>query len=199
TVFQDYALFPHMSVLDNVAYGLRVNGVGKRERAERAEQALAMVRLPGVEGRRPIALSGGTRQRVPLARALVNRPRVLLLDEPLGALDLKLRQEMQLELKTIQRELSERITFLYVTHDQDEALTMSDRIAVFCDGRIEQVGTPGEIYEHPVNEFVAGFVGTSNLIERGGRNFTVRPEKLRMLDHSEHATAEGVVREVAYL
>jgi putative spermidine/putrescine transport system ATP-binding protein len=203
TVFQDYALFPHMSVLDNVAYGLRVKGVAKHERRKRALEALEMVRLPGVEGRRPIQLSGGQRQRVALARAIINRPRVLLLDEPLGALDLKLRQAMQLELKSIQRELSERITFIYVTHDQDEALTMSDRIAVFSDGRIEQVGTPGEIYESPVNEFVAGFVGTSNLIERDGRAYTVRPEKIRLLgEHDQAGDAEaatGIVREVAYL
>ena len=201
TVFQDYALFPHMNVLDNVAYGLRVRGVSKRERQQRAAEALEMVRLPGVEGRRPIQLSGGQRQRVALARAIVNRPRVLLLDEPLGALDLKLRQAMQLELKSIQRELSERITFVYVTHDQDEALTMSDRIAVFSDGQIEQVGTPGEIYESPVNEFVAGFVGTSNLIEREGRRYTVRPEKIRLLGEQEAdaADAAGIVREVAYL
>jgi putative spermidine/putrescine transport system ATP-binding protein len=201
TVFQDYALFPHMSVGENVAYGLRVNGVSKREREERAAQALNMVRLPDLGARRPSQLSGGQRQRVALARALVNRPRVLLLDEPLGALDLKLRQQLQLELKALQRELSERITFLYVTHDQDEALTMSDRIAVFNDGRLEQVGTPGEIYERPANEFVAGFVGTSNVIERDGRRCTVRPEKIRMLDDHDHAdaTAEGVVREVAYL
>jgi putative spermidine/putrescine transport system ATP-binding protein len=202
TVFQDYALFPHMSVLDNVAYGLRVKGVDKRERSERAAEALAMVRLPGVEARRPIQLSGGQRQRVALARAIVNRPRVLLLDEPLGALDLKLRQEMQFELKAIQRELSERITFIYVTHDQDEALTMSDRIAVFSDGRIEQVGTPGEIYERPANEFVAGFVGTSNILVREGRRYLVRPEKIRMLsaDEADDANAvRGVVREVAYL
>ncbi|HEX5851636.1 MAG TPA: ABC transporter ATP-binding protein [Solirubrobacteraceae bacterium] len=206
TVFQDYALFPHMNVLDNVAYGLRVAGVGKRERAERAARALEMVRLPGVEGRRPIQLSGGQRQRVALARAIVNRPRVLLLDEPLGALDLKLRQEMQLELKSIQRELSERITFIYVTHDQDEALTMSDRIAVFSNGRIEQVGTPGEIYERPANEFVAGFVGTTNILERSGRRYMVRPEKIRLLPDGEDAartgaptTLRGVVREVAYL
>jgi putative spermidine/putrescine transport system ATP-binding protein len=201
TVFQDYALFPHMNVLDNVAYGLRVRGVSRRERQQRAAEALAMVRLPGVEGRRPIQLSGGQRQRVALARALVNRPRVLLLDEPLGALDLKLRQAMQLELKSIQRELSERITFVYVTHDQDEALTMSDRIAVFSDGQIEQIGTPGEIYESPLNEFVAGFVGTSNLIERDGRRYTVRPEKIRLLEGQEAdpADAAGIVREVAYL
>jgi putative spermidine/putrescine transport system ATP-binding protein len=201
TVFQDYALFPHMSVGENVAYGLRVSGVSKRARAERAAQALEMVRLPGMQTRRPSQLSGGQRQRVALARALVNRPRVLLLDEPLGALDLKLRQQMQVELKTIQRELSERITFLYVTHDQDEALAMSDRIAVFSDGRLEQVGTPGEIYERPANEFVAGFVGTSNVLERDGRRYTVRPEKIRLLDDGEqHPDAvAGVVREVAYL
>ncbi|HEV7528072.1 MAG TPA: ABC transporter ATP-binding protein [Solirubrobacteraceae bacterium] len=201
TVFQDYALFPHMSVAENVAYGLRVKGVAKRERRQRAAEALAMVRLPDVGERRPIQLSGGQRQRVALARALVNRPRVLLLDEPLGALDLKLRQEMQVELKSIQRELSQRITFIYVTHDQDEALTMSDRIAVFSDGRIEQVGTPGEIYERPANEFVASFVGTSNVIQRDGRLYTVRPEKIRLLSESESdpGAVAATVREVAYL
>jgi putative spermidine/putrescine transport system ATP-binding protein len=201
TVFQDYALFPHMSVIENVAYGLRVRGVAKGERIERAVEALKMVRLPGVEERRPIQLSGGQRQRVALARAIVNRPRVLLLDEPLGALDLKLRQEMQLELKSIQRELSERITFIYVTHDQDEALTMSDRIAVFSAGRIEQVGTPGDIYESPANEFVAGFVGTSNIVERDGHRYMVRPEKIRLLADGEDdaAPVPGVVRDVAYL
>jgi len=201
TVFQDYALFPHMSVLENVAYGLRVKGVGRRERLERAAEALQMVRLPGVEARRPIQLSGGQRQRVALARAIVNRPRVLLLDEPLGALDLKLRQEMQLELKAIQRELSDRITFIYVTHDQDEALTMSDRIAVFSAGRIEQIGTPGEIYEHPVNEFVGAFVGTSNVIERDGTRYLIRPEKIRMLAAADvdAGAVRGIVREVAYL
>ena len=201
TVFQDYALFPHMSVVENVAYGLRVNGVGKRERQQSAEEALQMVRLPDIGDRRPIQLSGGQRQRVALARALVNRPRVLLLDEPLGALDLKLRQQMQLELKSIQRELSERITFIYVTHDQDEALTMSDRIAVFSDGRIEQIGTPGEIYERPANEFVAGFVGTSNIITHDGGRYTIRPEKIRMLREGEAdaAAVGGKVREVAYL
>jgi len=220
TVFQDYALFPHMNVGENVAYGLRVKGVGKRERLRRASEALAMVRLPDIAARRPIQLSGGQRQRVALARALVNRPRVLLLDEPLGALDLKLRQEMQLELKSIQRELSERITFIYVTHDQDEALTMSDRIAVFSDGRIEQVGTPGEIYERPANEFVATFVGTSNMIKSDGRTYTVRPEKIRLLGEGEgerereadgavggdgeagavgDTVVAGTVRDVAYL
>ncbi len=201
TVFQDYALFPHMSVLENVAYGLRVKGVGKRERSEQARGALEMVRLPNVEERRPVQLSGGQRQRVALARAIVNQPRVLLLDEPLGALDLKLRQQMQLELKSIQRELSENITFVYVTHDQDEALTMSDRIAVFSDGRLEQVGTPGEIYERPVNEFVAGFVGTSNVVDRDGRRMMIRPEKIRLLSEGEDVPGSlaGVVREVAYL
>jgi putative spermidine/putrescine transport system ATP-binding protein len=205
TVFQDYALFPHMSVAENVAYGLRVTGVGRQERRKRAAEALEMVRLPDVGGRRPIQLSGGQRQRVALARALVNRPRVLLLDEPLGALDLKLRQQMQFELKSIQRELSERITFVYVTHDQDEALTMSDRIAVFSDGRIEQVGTPGDVYERPANEFVASFVGTSNVIRRDGLTYTVRPEKVRLLGDGEQApegspgVLEGTVREVAYL
>jgi putative spermidine/putrescine transport system ATP-binding protein len=200
TVFQDYALFPHMSVLENVAYGLRVRGVGKRERVERAREALQMVRLPGIEGRRPLQLSGGQRQRVALARAIVNRPRVLLLDEPLGALDLKLRVQMQVELKAIQRELSERVTFVYVTHDQDEALTMSDRIAVFRDGRVEQVGTPGEVYEHPANEFVAGFVGTSNRVVRDGRSYLVRPEKIQLLDGQPRPGAlSGVVREVVYL
>jgi putative spermidine/putrescine transport system ATP-binding protein len=205
TVFQDYALFPHMSVLENVAYGLMIRKVGKRERLERAQEALHMVRLPDIGARRPIALSGGQRQRVALARALVNRPKVLLLDEPLGALDLKLRQEMQLELQRIQRDLSEPVTFLYVTHDQEEALTMSDRIAVFSAGRIEQVGTPGDVYERPANEFVADFVGTSNMIERDGRRFTVRPEKIRMLGIADPVpgggveTATGTVREVVYL
>jgi putative spermidine/putrescine transport system ATP-binding protein len=204
TVFQDYALFPHMSVADNVAYGLRVKGVSKRERDERSAEALRMVRLPDVGKRRPIQLSGGQRQRVALARAIVNRPRVLLLDEPLGALDLKLRQEMQIELKSIQRELSERITFIYVTHDQEEALTMSDRIAVFSDGRIEQVGTPGEIYERPANDFVAGFVGTSNILERDGARLTIRPEKIRLLEEGDPVPSgalsePGVVREVVYL
>jgi putative spermidine/putrescine transport system ATP-binding protein len=163
TVFQDYALFPHMSVGDNVAYGLKVKKVAKGERAQRVEDALAMVRLEGYGDRRPSQLSGGQRQRVALARALVNRPRVLLLDEPLGALDLKLRQQLQVELKRIQNEVG--ITFVYVTHDQDEALTMSDRIAVMDGGRVLQVGTPRDVYEEPGSRFVAGFVGVSNLLE----------------------------------
>ncbi len=157
TVFQDYALFPHMTVQENVEYGLMVKKVKKGERRERAGEALEMVRLAGYGDRKPSQLSGGQRQRVALARAIVNRPKVLLLDEPLGALDLKLRQEMQIELKSIQREVG--ITFVYVTHDQEEALTMSDRLAVFNQGRIEQIGPPAEVYEHPENEFIAGFVG----------------------------------------
>jgi putative spermidine/putrescine transport system ATP-binding protein len=200
TVFQDYALFPHMTVADNVAYGLKVAKVGKADRAKRRDEALEMVRLPGYGDRKPAELSGGQRQRVALARAIVNRPRVLLLDEPLGALDLKLREQMQTELKSIQGEVG--ITFVYVTHDQDEALTMSDRIAVFSDGRIEQVSTPEDLYEHPVNEFVADFVGTSNVLERGGERFTVRPEKIEVIapgGSTEGLVSErGRVTEVAY-
>jgi putative spermidine/putrescine transport system ATP-binding protein len=200
TVFQDYALFPHMAVTENVEYGLRVKKVPKEERRARAAEALEMVRLPGYEKRKPSELSGGQRQRVALARAIVNRPRVLLLDEPLGALDLKLREQMQIELKGIQGDVG--ITFIYVTHDQDEALTMSNRIAVFNDGRVEQVGTPAEVYERPANQFVTGFVGISNMLERDGRRFTVRPEKVRLLDDEADATGlhteRGIVREVAY-
>jgi putative spermidine/putrescine transport system ATP-binding protein len=195
TVFQDYALFPHMSVVENVGYGMRVAGVDKRERARRSEEALEMVRLPDYGERRPAELSGGQRQRVALARAIVNEPRVLLLDEPLGALDLKLREQMQVELKTIQGEVG--ITFVYVTHDQDEALTMSDRIAVFNEGRIEQVSTPVELYEHPATEFVAGFVGVSNLLERDGERFTIRPEKVQLVDPA--AAANGLVTEHGHI
>jgi putative spermidine/putrescine transport system ATP-binding protein len=210
TVFQDYALFPHMSVGDNVGYGLVVSKVPKRERDERVREALRMVRLDGYEGRRSAQLSGGQRQRVALARALVNRPSVLLLDEPLGALDLKLREEMQIELKAIQSEVG--ITFIYVTHDQEEALTMSNRVAVFNGGRVEQVGTPADIYEHPTTTFVAGFVGTSNLLTgRAARAvigedgvFTVRPEKIRLADPNaqvadDEASVKGTVREVVYI
>jgi putative spermidine/putrescine transport system ATP-binding protein len=211
TVFQDYALFPHMNVLQNVEYGLRVKRVERKLRRPRALEALETVRLTGFEDRRPHQLSGGQRQRVALARALVNRPKVLLLDEPLGALDLKLRREMQIELKGLQRDVG--ITFVFVTHDQEEALTMSDRIAVFNDGRIEQVAAPAELYEHPATAFVAGFVGTSNLLEGPvaqtvlGREglFTVRPEKIHMQPRDTAAagsglcTADGVVREVVYL
>src|SRR5512139_2909031 len=162
TVFQDYALFPHMTVGENIAYGLMIKHVPPAERKKRVQEMLELVRLPGMSERKPNQLSGGQRQRVALARALINQPRVLLLDEPLGALDLKLRQQMQVELKALQQRVG--ITFIFVTHDQEEALTMSDRIAVFNLGKIEQVGTPAEIYEHPASPFVAGFVGISNLI-----------------------------------
>jgi putative spermidine/putrescine transport system ATP-binding protein len=178
TVFQDYALFPHMTVAENIEYGLRIRKVAKEERARRRVEALEMVRLSGLDERRPSELSGGQRQRVALARAIVNRPRVLLLDEPLGALDLKLREQMQVELKGIQSEVA--ISFIYVTHDQDEALTMSDRIAVFDQGQIEQTGTAAEVYEQPATPFVAGFVGVSNLLQRDGRSFTIRPEKIHL-------------------
>jgi putative spermidine/putrescine transport system ATP-binding protein len=202
TVFQDYALFPHMTVEENVEYGLKVKGVGRKERRGRARAALDRVRLEGLGARKPLQLSGGQRQRVALARALVNDPQVLLLDEPLGALDLKLRQEMQVFLKALQHDLHK--TFIYVTHDQEEALAMSDRIAVFSHGRIEQVGTPAEVYEHPQTEFVAGFVGVSNIIKRDGRRFTIRPEKIRMLDEGEqpdgsYASELGRIHEVIYL
>jgi putative spermidine/putrescine transport system ATP-binding protein len=200
TVFQDYALFPHMTVGENVEYGMRVKRVAKAERAKRRDEALEMVRLGGYADRKPSELSGGQRQRVALARSIVNRPRVLLLDEPLGALDLKLREQMQVELKQIQGEV--RITFLYVTHDQEEALTMSDRIAVFNEGRVEQVGTPAEIYEEPANRFVSAFVGVSNVLSRDGREFTIRPEKIVMLEPSEATdglvTEPGRIRDVSY-
>ena len=201
TVFQDYALFPHMTVADNVAYGLRVKRVPRSERKRRVDEILRVVRLPQVADRKPVQLSGGQRQRIALARALVNEPKVLLLDEPLGALDLKLRQEMQIELKRIQREVSDvGITFVYVTHDQEEALTMSDRLAVFNEGRIEQLGTPAEVYEHPETEFVAGFVGISNVLERGGRRFTVRPEKIQMHFDADGTSGEpGRIRDVVYV
>jgi putative spermidine/putrescine transport system ATP-binding protein len=199
-----------MTVEDNVGYGLTIRKVPREDRRTRVAEALRMVRLVGFDRRRPSQLSGGQRQRVALARALVNRPRVLLLDEPLGALDLKLREEMQIELKAIQQQV--RITFIYVTHDQEEALTMSDRIAVFNEGRIEQVGSPADVYERPATPFVAGFVGTSNLL-RGtvaetvvGRSgtFTVRPEKIRLADVAtapgpDEIGAPGRVRQVVYL
>lgn len=210
TVFQDYALFPHMSVQANVEYGLRVKKVPSAEARRRASEALEQVRLADLGGRRPDQLSGGQRQRVALARALVNRPQVLLLDEPLGALDLKLREQMQVELKAIQREVG--ITFVFVTHDQEEALTLSDRVAVFSAGRIEQVGSAREVYERPATSFVAGFVGTSNLltgesaravIGREG-TFGIRPEKLHLTlpggsaEEGDSMRVPGTISEIVY-
>ncbi len=210
TVFQDYALFPHMTVGENVGYGLMIKKVPQAERRQRVEEILELVRLPGYARRKPSQLSGGQRQRVALARALINRPGVLLLDEPLGALDLKLRQQMQIELKSIQKRVG--ITFVFVTHDQEEALTMSDRIAVFNHGHVEQVGTPAELYEHPASAFVAGFVGVSNLVSGplaqsitgSAAMFSIRPEKIHLADPSapvpaDSYSAEGRVREVIYL
>ncbi|HXD09154.1 MAG TPA: ABC transporter ATP-binding protein [Anaerolineales bacterium] len=210
TVFQDYALFPHMTIEDNIAYGLMIKGVSKIERMKQVDEMLDLVRLPGFGYRKPSQLSGGQRQRVALARALINHPKVLLLDEPLGALDLKLRQQMQVELKNIQREVG--ITFIFVTHDQEEALTMSDRIAVFNEGKIQQVGTPADIYEKPATPFVAGFVGTSNLlsgevakrITGSEQMFSVRPEKIHLgsdtsKPEKDMLTIDGVIRDVVYL
>ncbi|MBL8131697.1 MAG: ABC transporter ATP-binding protein [Anaerolineae bacterium] len=210
TVFQDYALFPHMTVGDNVAYGLMIKKVPWAEREQRVVEMLELVRLSGMENRKPSQLSGGQRQRVALARALVNRPSVLLLDEPLGALDLKLRQQMQIELKNIQQQVG--ITFIYVTHDQEEALTMSDRLAVFNHGRIEQVGSPAEVYERPATTFVAGFVGTSNVIDASvarqivgeAATISIRPEKIHLsapdaLVPPESYSIHGTVQDVVYL
>lgn len=199
TVFQDYALFPHMTVAKNLAYGLEAKRVPRGQISERIAEALRMVRLEAFAERQPAQLSGGQRQRVALARAIVNRPRVLLLDEPLGALDLKLRQHMQEELKRIQEEV--QITFIYVTHDQEEALTMSDRIAVFNHGRIEQVADPVAIYERPATEFVADFLGTSNLLDMAGARVLIRPEKIRLLgagqrpDGADWESRPAVVRQ----
>ena len=196
TVFQDYALFPHMSVQKNVEYGLRVKGVKKEEREARARKALEKVKLAGFENRKPSQLSGGQRQRVALARAIVNEPKVLLLDEPLGALDLKLRHEMQKELKDLQQSLG--ITFIFVTHDQEEALTMADRIAVFNEGNIVQVGTPRQVYEEPANEFVAGFVGISNLVHRDGKVLSIRPEKIHLGTSLDRVTS-GSIRQIQFI
>ncbi|NPA90252.1 MAG: ABC transporter ATP-binding protein [Chloroflexi bacterium] len=229
TVFQNYALFPHMTVFENVAFGLRMSGLPKKEIAQRVEEALAMVQLSGMEHRKPRQLSGGQQQRVALARALVNRPEVLLLDEPLGALDLKLRKAMQLELKSLQQRVG--ITFVYVTHDQEEALTMSDRIAVMNEGKVLQVGTPVEIYEQPANRFVADFIGETNfvtaplaalegnlgLIRIGDRQIlrgavvdeglqpgtevtlAIRPEKISLLAEPRDGAIPVVVRNVVYV
>jgi putative spermidine/putrescine transport system ATP-binding protein len=202
TVFQDYALFPHMSIRDNVAYGLRVRGVDAATRHRRAGELLDMVRLAGVGERRPSALSGGQRQRVALARALINQPQLLLLDEPLGALDLKLREQMQIELKALQRQLG--ITFLFITHDQHEALSMSDRVGVFNSGKLEQVGTPREVYERPATRFVAQFVGAANVLDgdaarklTGCASAMLRPERIT-LGAPDGARAAGRVTEAQY-
>jgi putative spermidine/putrescine transport system ATP-binding protein len=210
TVFQDYALFSHMSIGENIAYGLMIKKVPEKERRERVAEMLELVKLAGLADRRPSQLSGGQRQRVALARALINHPRVLLLDEPLGALDLKLRQQMQIELKAIQQRVG--ITFIYVTHDQEESLTMSDRIAVFNLGKVEQVGSPAEIYEHPATPFVAGFVGVSNLVsgELAERitgetdTFSIRPEKIHFAEPDGSVpdgmyAVDGRIRDVVYL
>ncbi len=210
TVFQDYALFPHMSVGANVEYGLMIRKVAPEERRRRAGEMLELVKLSGLSGRKPSQLSGGQRQRVALARALVNQPRVLLLDEPLGALDLKLREQMQVELKALQRQVG--ITFIYVTHDQGEALAMSDRVAVFNLGRIEQVDTPSNIYERPATSFVAGFVGISNVCEgelalrltASAQPFIIRPEKIRLADPLAFSpetwrSVTGVIESLVYL
>ena len=198
TVFQDYALFPHMNVISNIEYGLKVKGVAKEECSARALEALKQVRLEGYGERKPSQLSGGQRQRVALARALVNRPSVLLLDEPLGALDLKLREQMQIELKELQREVG--ITFIFVTHDQEEALTMSDRIAVFNNGKIEQLGTPREIYENPVSSFVSEFVGQTNKIVMDGTRINIRPESVSVSksEASGNRSLQGNLRDVIF-
>ncbi len=209
TVFQDYALFPHMSVLDNVAYGPRVRGVSREERERRARDMLELVQMAGLSERRPAQLSGGQRQRVALARALINRPRVLLLDEPLGALDLKLREEMQIELKSLQKKLG--ITFVYVTHDQGEALSMADRVAVFNKGRIEQLAAPRELYARPRTEFVARFVGSANVanaelamkLVRWDGSFAIRAENISVQAENSVAAngsmvASGAVVAVQY-
>jgi putative spermidine/putrescine transport system ATP-binding protein len=202
TVFQDYALFPHMNIRDNVGYALRVRKQPRAQRDRQADELLRLVQLEGVGDRRPAQLSGGQRQRVALARALISRPQVLLLDEPLGALDLKLREQMQSELKALQRQLG--ITFLFITHDQHEALSMSDRIGVFHRGRLEQVGTPRAVYDAPATRFVAQFVGAANVLEgepaqrlTGLRSAMLRPERIR-LGAAQDARASGTVREVQY-
>ena len=202
TVFQDYALFPHMTIAENVAYGLMVKGINKPTREKHADEMLEIVRLPGVGERRPAQLSGGQRQRVALARALINEPEVLLLDEPLGALDLKLREQMQSELKQLQRRLG--ITFLFITHDQHEALSMSDRVGVFNQGKIEQVGSPTEIYNTPTTKFVAQFIGAANVLEgdmarklTGANAAMLRPERVS-IGHVSSGRVQGEIEEIQY-
>lgn len=197
TVFQDYALFPHMDVISNIEYGMRVAGIAKEERRARALKALKQIRLEGYENRKPSQLSGGQRQRIALARALVNRPSVLLLDEPLGALDLKLREQMQIELKELQREVG--ITFIFVTHDQEEALTMSDRIVVFNQGKIEQTGTPREIYENPSSEFVSEFVGQTNKLTIDGIRKNIRPEFITLESTDSSGSLPGTIKDVIFV
>ena len=203
TVFQDYALFNHMTVYENIEYGLKVRKVSKEDRKRRVKEALETVRLADFGSRKPSQLSGGQRQRIALARAIVVEPKVLLLDEPLGALDLKLREQMQIELKQLQRKLG--ITFVFVTHDQEEALTLSDRIAVFNNGKIEQLGTPQELYEKPKSEFVANFVGTTNILDsdeaqklfgKKGK-YSIRPESIEVLAKGKGLAAR--VLDVSYL
>src|SRR5918999_2280415 len=195
TVFQSYALFPHLRVIDNVAYGLKQRGFSKEQRRDRARAMLELVRLPEVETRKPRQLSGGQQQRVALARALVMEPQVLLLDEPLGALDMKVRRQLQIELKRIQETVG--VTFIYVTHDQEEALAMSDRVAVMNGGVFEQIGAPREIYDNPASPFVADFIGETNFIERDGRLIAVRPERVRLARERDRATnGSGIVGEV---
>lgn len=205
TVFQDYALFPHLNVLENIEYGLMVKGIAKPERYRRAQEALASVALADMSQRKPSQLSGGQRQRIALARAIVNRPKVLLLDEPLGALDLKLREQMQAELKTLQKQLG--ITFVFVTHDQGEALSMSDRVAVFNKGKIEQVGSPTNLYNKPETVFVANFVGSSNIFDShiaqrliGEKQaFSVRPENMAINQTmSDSFSVSGLVQDIQY-
>ena len=199
TVFQDYALFPHMNVISNIKYGLKVKGVAKQECTTRALEALKQVRLEGYGERKPSQLSGGQRQRVALARALVNRPSVLLFDEPLGALDLKLREQMQIELKQLQREVG--ITFIFVTHDQEEALTMSDRIAVFNNGKIEQLGTPREIYGNPISAFVSEFVGQTNKLMIESKNINIRPESISVSQSTGpgNQSLSGVLQDIIFV
>ena len=195
TVFQNYALFPHMNVSDNIGYGLKIRKVPKAEIAERVEQALRLVQLEEYGKRMPDQLSGGQKQRIAIARAVINEPKVLLLDEPLGALDLKLRRQMQLELKRLQKQLG--ITFIYITHDQEEAINMSDRIGVMHEGILEQLGTPNEVYYQPQTSYVADFVGNANILHKNGETFAIRSENILMTGETV-CTQEAVVVEKSF-